>query len=99
MNEKDKKYLKLCLENNVPKDSRGHVVYWKDEKTDCFEFKKVSGNIEKDLSGTYIFEYDLFTKVRITYDDIEHIIFTEMTREEVTGDKYNLKDLYDENEE
>ena len=96
MNKTDMKHLKLCIENNVPKDSKGHVVYWKEEKTDCFEFKKVKGNISKELSGIYIFEYDLYTKVKIPYDDIEHIILTELKSRGETDDKYNLRDLYDE---
>jgi len=63
---------------------------------DCFEFKKVRGNIEDELSGVYIFEYDLYTKVKISYDDIEHIVLTEITSSNEVDDKYNLKELYDE---
>ncbi|MBI9010911.1 MAG: hypothetical protein JEZ08_01675 [Clostridiales bacterium] len=96
MDETDMKQLKFCIENNVPNDSKGRVVYWKEGKTDCFEFKKVKGNIAKELSGVYIFEYDLYTKVKIPYDDIEHIILTEMKSQYEVEDKYNLRDLYDE---
>jgi len=96
MNKKDMKHLKFCIENNVPKDTKGRVVYWKEDKTDCFEFKKVRGNIEDELSGVYIFEYDLYTKVKISYDDIEHIVLTEITSSNEVDDKYNLKELYDE---
>ena len=96
MNETDLKHLKLCIENNVPEDSKGQVVYWKEDKTDSFEFKKVRGNLAEELSGIYIFEYDLYTLVKIPYDDIEHIILTELNSLEENDDKYDLRGLYDE---
>ncbi len=95
MNEKDIKHLKLCIEKELPKSTKGQVIYWRDDKTNCFEFRRVISNNRGELNDTYVFEFDVYTKIKVAFDDIEHILLTGINTHNDPSDKYDLKGFYD----